>query len=376
MPDNNAELTPEQVCLIRLSLVEGLGPVKTNALLAAFGTAVGVYAAGTSQLASVQGIGNRLASTIKACDEAEARLYADRVRKANCWLLYRDDDAFPERLKQIPDCPALLSIRGTLTEADRVSVAIVGSRRCSAYGRRMAQQLSRDLAARGITVVSGLARGIDSVAHTAALEVGGRTLAVLASGVANIYPPEHKDLAEEVVKAGALISEAELEGPPIGALFPQRNRIISGMSLGIVVVEAALRSGALSTANHALDQNRDVFAVPGRVGDPVSEGCNKLIKQGAIAVTGVEDILEVIGPIETPKSGNLASVETKGEQPPINATDVEKKLWTAIGRDDAEFEDMLSQTGLRASEASSALLMMEMRKLIRRLPGNRYERVR
>jgi DNA processing protein len=222
-----------------------------------------------------------------------------------------------------------------------------------------------------VTVVSGLARGIDAAAHQGALKAGGRTIAVLASGLANIYPPEHQQLAEEVAAQGALISEAPLDGPPIGGLFPQRNRIISGLSLGIVVVEAAARSGALSTAHHALEQNRDVFAVPGRVGDLASEGTNQLIRDGACLVRHVDDILEHLGPIEVPATSQVMPPEV----PTPSGLDANQtKLWEAVGTDDVELEVLLDRTGLRASEASASLLLMEMRKLIRRLPGNRYQR--
>lgn len=363
----------DRLALFRLSMADGLGPVRLRALCEHFGSAAAALAAGRDRLLAVLGIGPQVADSIKSdATQERAEEEYSRMLRLGVRLLFDFDAEYPPGLKQIATAPVLLQVRGEILPADRVAVAIVGSRRCTSYGRRVAERLAGDLAARGVTIVSGLARGVDGIAHRAAMQAGGRTIAVLASGLANVYPPEHLELAEAVAKQGAVLSEASLDGAPLAGLFPQRNRLISGISLGVIVVEAAAKSGTLSTAQHALEQNREVFAVPGRIGDPASEGTNQLIKQGACLVRTVDDVLEQLGPIELP----LREART-GEQPaaalaPKLSTDVERKLWNALETDEVELEILLQRTGLRASEASSALLMLEMRKLVRRLPGNRY----
>ena len=363
----------ERFALFRLSLVHGLGPARLRGLLERFGSAVQVLRAGSKSLQRVKGIGAELAAAIIA-DSSDAAAHAayDQMIRLQARMVFESDEEFPAGLREIPSPPLMLMVRGELLPTDRIAVAIVGSRHCSPYGQRIAGRLARDLATRGITVVSGLARGIDGAAHQAALAAGGRTIAVLASGLARIYPPEHLELAEQVVTAGALVSEAPLEGPPIGNLFPQRNRLISGLSLGVVVVEASERSGALSTARHALDQNREVFAVPGRVGEAASLGANRLIQQGAHLVSCADDILDQLGPVELTAVAEKAALTC---EPPAALGDIDRKLWDALDEDGIDFETLLEKTELRASEASSALLMMEMRKLVRRCPGNRYTRV-
>lgn len=401
----SVELSAERFARFRLSMVDGLGPIRMRALLAAFADAEQVLGASERALQQVDGIGPKLAAAILASDETDTRTALSRMTQLGARLLFEDDEEYPPALREIATRPPILMARGQILPADRGAVAIVGSRHCTAYGRKMAEQLAQGLALRGVTVVSGLARGIDGVAHEAALRAGGRTIAVLASGLARIYPPEHANLAERVQAQGAIITEAPLEGEPIAGLFPQRNRIISGMSLGVVVVEAALRSGALSTAHHAVEQNRDVMAVPGRVGDDASSGTNALIQQGAILVTNADDVLQHLGPYDNPQRAKVSAVAAKATDssgtpiasvapnnsskqhsntsptktpdaaPPPGLNDIEKQLWLTLGAETLPMEILLDRTGLRASQASTALLMMEMRKLVRRLPGNQYMRV-
>jgi len=290
-------------------------------------------------------------------------------------LLAPTDADFPASLREIPQSPSLMMIRGTLDRRDAYAVAIVGSRHCTDYGRRIAADLSRGLAARGVTVISGLARGIDATAHAAALGVGGRTIAVLASGLGNVYPPEHLPLAEQIAGSGALLSEAPLDGPPIGELFPKRNRIISGLARGVVVVEAAERSGALSTAFHAVEQSREVFAVPGRVSDNASAGCNALIRRGAVLVRSVDDIIEHLGPIDLPALDPRSETDSAVATPtPPNLNELEQKLWQALSVEPIDLDALLEKTGLSAAQASSTLLILEMRRLVARQAGNRYVR--
>lgn len=373
------EWDAERIALLRLCMVDGLGPVRLRQLLGHFQSATAVLSASADQLRRVDGVGEVVAQAIlDPQTESAAHQEIQKMCQLGVRAYFFQDPEYPRSLLEIHTAPLVLRVRGELRPKDRVAVAIVGSRKCTSYGRKMAERLARDLAARGVTIVSGLARGIDGVAHRAALDAGGRTVAVLASGVANIYPPEHAPLADEIVHQGAVISEAALDGVPRGELFPQRNRIISGLSLGVIVVEAGLRSGTLSTARHALDQNREVFAVPGRVGDKTSEGTNSLLKQGACLVRSAEDVLEQLGPVEIePVSvscdGTLSPAEAMTPRPP-GLDPVQTKIWEALRGGELALDDLLEQTSLRASEASSALFMLEMKKLVRRKPGNRFER--
>ncbi|HVJ81601.1 MAG TPA: DNA-processing protein DprA, partial [Planctomycetia bacterium] len=304
----------ERLARLRLWRTEGVGPERQAALIERFGSAAATLAASRDALEAVAGIGPKIAAAIVDPEgTALAEREVESLAKAGVrWLTVEDDD-YPALLKEIPRPPLAITLRGAIVPADDFAVAIVGSRRCSPYGLQVAATLARELVAKGATVVSGLARGIDGAAHRAALDAGGRTIAVLASGLGNIYPPEHLELAEEIVQRGALVSEAPIDGPPLGPLFPLRNRIISGLSRGTVVVEAADRSGALSTAHHALDQNREVFAVPGRIGDPNSGGCNSLLRKGATLVRSVDDILEQLGPgPDRPRAAGVAQPSPNG----------------------------------------------------------------
>jgi DNA processing protein len=285
------------------------------------------------------------------------------------------DAAYPNRLAAIPDAPPLLYLRGELIDADANAVALVGSRACTAYGKRMAERIAAELAAAGWTVVSGLARGIDGVAHRAALDAGGRTVAVLAGGLAKIYPPEHADLARQVTWRGALITETPMTVDPQPGMFPARNRIISGLCRAVVIVEANSRSGALITATHAAEQGREVFAVPGNADSPASAGCLELIRKGARLVRSADDILEDvrgIAPLEPPRRAATPAPST--EAPP-KLEPLPQRVWDAL--DTPRHADELSRmVGLPAGELAVILMKLEMKKLIRRLPGNQYERRR
>jgi DNA processing protein len=284
--------------LVCLSLVPGVGPHTSRALLERFTTATRVLDASVAALRDVPGVGPKLAEKIaRARREHDAAAELEQCRRASVRMLSRDDPDYPAPLTEIPDPPSLLYMRGTYEAKDQLAIAIVGSRRCTPYGLRTAERLAAALARVGLSVVSGLARGIDAAAHRGALKVGGRTLAVLANGLAEIYPPEHEELAREIAGAGAVLSEMPMGQGPLAGLFPQRNRLISGLCLGVVVIEATPRSGSLSTAAHAVEQNREVFAVPGPVDSLSSQGCHRLIRDGARLVETVDDILEELGPL-------------------------------------------------------------------------------
>lgn len=360
--------------LICLTMVAGVGPRTSRLLLERFGTATRVLAAPVSSLREVQGIGPKLAEGIaRARREHDADAEIERCRRADVRVVARGDELYPAPLEETPDPPGLLYMRGTLESRDQIAIALVGSRRCTPYGMRIAERLAAALARVGITVVSGLARGIDAAAHRGALKAGGRTLAVMANGLAQVYPPEHDELAAQIAAAGAVISESPMEQEPLAGLFPQRNRIISGLSLGVVVVEATPRSGSLSTAHHAMEQNRDVFAVPGPVDSLSSQGCHRLIRDGARLVETVDDILEELGPL-------VREVQTSTEDPPVRhpaeltLSDLERSILGRLDDRPTAIDEVIATTGLGASQVLATLSVLEMRRLVRRLPGQQFVR--
>jgi DNA processing protein len=286
-------MTPDLRDLLALHLVPGLGPRLTAALLRRFGSASVARRASAAQLREVPHIGAKLSEDLfQSLHSVDVDAELALVERHGVHLRALGAPDYPAGVAEIYDPPPLLYVRGTVEPGDAKAVALVGSRKFTGYGRRAAERLATGLARAGYTVVSGLARGIDGIAHRAALEAGGRTLAVLAGGLSRIYPPEHADLADDVARAGALISETPMAGEPLPALFPARNRIISGLSRGVVIVEAGEKSGALITAEHAAEQGRTVFAVPGPIDSATSAGSNSLIRQGAVLVRGAEDIIE------------------------------------------------------------------------------------
>lgn len=296
------------------------------------------------------------------------------------WLEDRDnhlltiiDQDYPPLLRHIPDPPVALFVKGDTTVLQGVQVAVVGTRKATADGRRLAQRFGYELAECGITVTSGLALGVDSGAHMGALDAGGLTVAVLGNGLDLIYPDSNRPLAGRIVAQGALVSELPVGYRPIAANFPRRNRIISGLSVGTLVVEAALRSGSLITARHALDQGRDVFAVPGSVRNIMARGCHALIRQGAKLVERVEDIIEEIGPLAS--FGEIASRVDDAREPDVKLLDVESKLLLDnIGFEPTDFDFLIETTQLSVQTATSLLSRMEITGLVERLPGGCYVR--
>ncbi|MDP8253716.1 MAG: DNA-processing protein DprA [Candidatus Kaelpia aquatica] len=277
--------------LIALNMIEGLGSIRITKLLNGFNRAEDIFQSSENQLQSIAGIGRELSLRIKSFNIKALKEELELCVRKNITIVSILDKDYPEDLKNIPDAPIVLYVKGVLDNLG-FNVAVIGSRKASPYGLSTAKRLSGQLASLGVTVISGMARGIDSAAHKGALEVGGRTVAALGSGLLNIYPPENIELAKQISKNGAVISEFPLRTAPLRENFPRRNRIISGLSKGVIVVEAALRSGALITADLALDQGRDIFAVPGEVDSPTSCGTNYLIKQGAKLIDSAEDVLE------------------------------------------------------------------------------------
>ncbi len=360
--------------LLRLTMVPGVGPKTCRVLIERFGSAGRVLDAKESSLRDVPGVGPRVAEKVaRARLEVDAKAELELCRKMGVRIVAAGDQGYPPLLGDIPDPPSLLYVRGTIEPADQLAIALVGSRKCTPYGLRIAERLAASLARVGLTVVSGLARGIDAAAHRGALAGGGRTIAVLANGLGEVYPPEHDDLAREVAASGALISESPMGQGPLAGLFPQRNRIISGLSLGVVVVEATPRSGSLSTAKHATDQNREVFAVPGPVDSLPSRGCHHLIRDGARLVETVDDILEELGPL-------VREVKASAEEPAIrhpaelSLSDQERTLLGRLTDEGTAVDALIVATGLTASQVMATLSVLEMRRLVRRLPGPRFAR--
>ncbi len=297
--------------LIQLSMVAGVGPHLSHALLEHFGSASRALDASRRELLNVDGVGPKLADKLaRARQDFDAAAELALCRRHDVSVIVRGDARYPSPLQNIPDPPSLLYVRGTIEPRDQIAIAVVGSRHCTPYGTRMAERLSASLARTGFTVISGLARGIDAAAHRGAIKAGGRTIAVLANGLESVYPPEHEELARAVAASGAVVSEMPMRQSPLAGLFTQRNRIISGLALGVLVVEATPRSGSLSTASHATEQNREVFAVPGPADSLASRGCHRLIRDGARLVETVDDILEELGPL-------VQEVRTDPGEPPV-----------------------------------------------------------
>lgn len=365
--------------LLTLSLVPGIGPRLTAALLERFGSPAAALQATIAELSALPYIRPRLAERIQqAAQHTEAQAELERIEKHGVRLIAWGSPEYPAPLATINDPPYLLYGRGTVTAADANAVALVGSRRCTDYGKRLAARLAAGLVRAGVTVVSGLARGIDGAAHRAALEAGGRTLAVLAGGLSRIYPPEHADLARAVEASGALLTESKMDQEPLAGLFPVRNRIISGLSKVIVLIEAAEKSGALITASHAADQGRTVMAVPGSVESAASGGTNELIRKGAVLCRGVEDILEELHGVSAmavaeQKAASAPAPPPAPSGPPPGLDDNQRRIWETLTQA-CHLDQLVQQLGLTVPQVSGALMMMEMKKVVRRLPGNRYER--
>ena len=361
-------LSAEQRDLLALHLVPGLGPRLTHALLERFGTAARARQAPAAQLQEVPHIGPKLAQSLSVgMRRVDVEAELEVIGQQSVRLLFRDSADFPASLQDIPDSPHVLYVRGALLPADDRAVSLVGSRQYSGYGRRVAERLATELVHAGFTVISGLARGIDGIAHRAALKAGGRTLAVLAGGLSRIYPPEHAELAHEVAAAGALLTEAPMQMEPLAAMFPARNRLISGLARGVVIIEAAMKSGALITARHAAEQGRPVFAVPGPLDSPSSAGTHHLLRQGAILVRGLDDIMEELEGVKSP------AIPAQS-QPPAYMDDTQRLIWEFLQERPRHIDEMVQQLNLSLPQISGALLTLEMKKVIQWLPGNQYER--
>lgn len=352
---------------LRLALVPGVGPRLYMRLCRALGSPQAVLAAAPSTLREIEGIGTKLARAIATAGEIDLAGELDRCRQHQIQVLSTADAGYPTRLREIDDPPPILFCRGEFLAADELAIAIVGTRHASVYGRQQARRLAHELASMGLTVVSGLARGIDAAAHEGCLAAGGRTIAVLGSGLLNLYPPEHAELAERVAAQGVLASESPTLQSPKSGIFPQRNRLISGLSLGVIVVEAAVQSGALITARHAMEQGREVFAVPGRIDNRMARGCHQLIRDGAKLVESVDDILCELGPLAT--TSQPAADRQVRHPAELVLNDQEQAVLQAIDLEPTAIDDIVAKTQLPVQRVLATISALEIRRLVRHISG-------
>lgn len=359
---------PEKAYWVGFNLVKGIGSARMRLLLDTFGDAQTAWNAHPEALRDA-GIGPKILETflkVRAAVSLE-RIWENIQAQAIRVITWEDED-YPGRLSEIPQPPPVLYTRGELIPDDAWAVAIVGTRRITSYGKQVAEEIASTLARNGVTVVSGLARGVDSVAHHAALQAGGRTLAVLGSGVDRLYPPENRRLAEEIIQHGAVVSDYAPGTAPDSANFPPRNRIISGLARAVIVVEAGKNSGALITAAFAAEQGREVFAVPGGIYAPQSVGANLLIQQGARPYLNCQDVLEIL---------NLAQVtEQRSARAVLPADPLEARLYGVLGNEPLHIDDICVQTDLAIEKVSSTLVMMELKGMVRQVGGMQYIAVR
>lgn len=358
--------------LVALNMIEHVGPVRLRQLLQFFAEPSAVLNASKSQLLHVHGIGEDTATAISNWETAiDLTAELKRVSDFGCRVVIQSDEEYPELLRQIYDPPIVLYVKGAMSPKDKNAVAMVGSRQTTHYGLEVARKLAYQLAYVGVTVVSGGARGIDTAAHQGALSANGRTVAILGTGINIIFPPENAELFERIAANGAVITQFPFNRTADKQSFPIRNRIVAGMTLGTVVVEANLTSGALITSNFATEYGRQVFAVPGRIDSPRSKGCHDLIKKGAKLCESAEDILsefEYLFPA-TNRSSDAAGVAA------ITLSENEQRIYDVLQHDDElAIDEVIRGSGLPASVVSVALLSLEMKKLVRQLPGKLFVR--
>jgi DNA processing protein len=360
--------------LIALNMIEHVGPVRVRQLLEYFQDAPAILAASKDSLMRVHGIGVDVAEAIADWENGiDLGGELKRIQEFGCHVVTQADENYPDLLRQIYDPPIVLYVRGELTRKDKNAVAIVGSRQTTHYGIEVARKLAYQLAYIGVSVVSGGARGIDTSAHQGALAAKGRTIAVLGTGINIVFPAENAELFERIAANGAVISQFPFNRPADKQSFPIRNRIVAGMTLGTVVVEANLTSGALITVNFATEYGRQVFAVPGRIDSPRSKGCHELIKKGAKLCESAEDIL---GEFEYlfPATNRPPAPNETGTLPALELSEQEQRVFACLGKEELSIDEVIRKSGLPASAVAVTLLGLEMKRIVRQLPGRCYLR--
>jgi DNA processing protein len=353
---------------VGFNMVKGIGSVRFKMLLDAFGNAEAAWNASPETLLGA-GLSRKIVESFQRFRTGVSlEQILERLDALNVHVLTWEDERYPRLLKEIDQPPPVIYVRGNLVTEDEWAVAIVGTRKVTAYGRQVAEDVASTLARNGVTIVSGLARGVDSIAHQAALNAGGRTLAVLGNGVDRVYPPENRKLAAQIMEQGALLSDYALGTPPDGINFPPRNRIISGLSMAVIVVEAGETSGALITASFAAEQGRDVFAVPGNINAPQSKGTNRLIRDGAQPLLNPQDVLETL---------NLTMVtEHQAVRVALPTDPVESKLYQLLSHEPKHVDEIRLQANMPIETVSATLVMMELKGMVRQVGGMSYVAVR
>ena len=353
---------------IGFNLIKGIGAVRMQALIKYFGDLEVAWKAAPIDLARAGLSLKVIERIVQARKNVDLEKLWAKIESQGIKILIWEDETYPPRLKEIEQPPPVLYIRGDYLPDDLFAVAIVGTRRVTAYGRQITEELAAYLASNRITLVSGLARGVDAIAHQTALKAGGRTIGVLGSGVDRIYPPEHRGLAEKMVESGAIVSDYAPGTPPDASNFPPRNRIISGLSLAVVVIEAGETSGALITAEFAAEQGREVFAVPGSILAPQSKGTNKLIQNGALPLLSVNDLMQ---PLNLTHMG-----EHKAARKTIPSDETEARLMGVLGAEPLHVDEIRNQTDLPIEKVSATLALMELKGMVRQVGGMKYVAVR
>lgn len=353
---------------IGFNLIKGIGAVRMQNLVAYFGDLESAWGADANEL-SASGLGAKLVEkVISARNDINLNQVWAKIEAQGIKIVTWADEEYPNRLREIDQPPPILYIRGEYLQDDVFAVAIVGTRKVTAYGRQVTEEVASFLAMNGITVISGLARGVDAIAHQTALKVGGRTIGILGSGVDKIYPPEHRGLADEIMKRGAIISDYAVGTPPDASNFPPRNRIISGLSLAVVVIEAAETSGALITAEFAAEQGREIFAVPGSILAPQSKGTNKLIQNGALPLLTPDDLMQAL---------DLTRIgEHKSARKILPTDEVEAKVLSVLSSEPLHVDEIRNQAGLPIEKISATLALMELKGMVRQVGGMNYVAMR
>ena len=361
-------LTDPKMYWVGLNLVKGIGSVRFKTLLDVFGNPEAAWNASPAALIEAALSQKIVESFQRVRKGVSLDQIWDRIQSLGVEVRTWDDEGYPRHLKEIDQPPPILYVRGSLIPEDEWSVAIVGTRRVTTYGRQVAEEVATTLAQNGVTIISGLARGVDSIAHKAAINAGGRTLAVLGNGVDIVYPPENRLLTAQIMEHGALVSDYALGTQPDGINFPPRNRIISGLSMAVIIVEAGLTSGALITATFAVEQGRDVFAVPGNINAPQSQGTNRLIRDGAQPLLNPQDVLEAL---------NLTMVtEHRAVRVALPANPVEASLYQLLTHEPKHVDEIRSQANMPIETVSATLAMMELKGMVRQVGGMNYVAVR
>jgi len=367
---------------LKLIRADNVGPTTCAKLIKHFGSVDRALGASVSELTRIDGIGSKTAEQIvRTRGKFDTYAELELAEKLGVYIINIADKRYPPVLKTIYDPPPVLYIKGSLTGADNLAIAIVGSRRCSLYGQEQSSRFAHLLSSAGFTICSGMARGIDAAAHQGALSAGGRTIAVQGCGLANIFPPENKKLFELIAESGACISELPLRYEPLSENFPPRNRIIAGLTLGTIVIEAGFNSGALITARAALENNREVMAVPGKIDSPLSKGANRLIKQGAKLIESVEDVMETLGYIGEQLQDHVSTAATKASQrieaplfdvSQLKLSDCEKTTYNCLSYEPLHLEQIIAEAGLGPGSINASLISLRLKGLVKQLPGSLF----